>query len=227
MGRKSELYSCYCTLFLLAGDSLQTCSPTCGAGETRKAFRVDSVGAVPAACYLHIYFQLFNCELYAGVVGSPAGHRVNRSFGFRHHAGAVDPSQAREFHGYLARSTEWCGGTSATASGFSGEASTASLGSDGVIVESAGSCADPLAIEPSGDVQRADGHLASSLSAVSYGDEQWRDCVLSRTVTSACDAGPLRSAAGGVARTCDAGPLRSAAGVDTRLIFNILFALRL
>ena len=57
MGRKSELYSRYCTFIFTCGDSLQTCSPTCGAGETRKAFRVDSVGAVPAACYLHIFMQ--------------------------------------------------------------------------------------------------------------------------------------------------------------------------
>ena len=74
--------------FLLAGDSLQTCSPTCGAGETRKALRVESVAAVPAACYLRIF--------YASVAGYPAGHRVNRSFGPRYHAGAVDPTRTGE-----------------------------------------------------------------------------------------------------------------------------------
>ena len=112
-------------------------------------------------------------------------------------------SQARESNDYLARSTEGCGGTSAAASRLSGEASTASLGCDGVNVESAGYYAGTLAIEPSGDAKRADRHLASSLSAVSHGDGQWCDRVISRTVTPACDDGPLRSAAGGEIRVCN------------------------
>ena len=46
---------------------------------------------------------------YASVAGYPAGHRVNRSFGPCHHAGAVDPTQTGELtDNFLTCQVEWC-----------------------------------------------------------------------------------------------------------------------
>ena len=83
---------------------------------------------------------------YASVAGYPAGHRVNRSFGPRYHAGAVDPTQTGELtDNFLTCQVEWC--YPRRLWDFPGEATIASAGLDDVADERSGSYAGVLVID--------------------------------------------------------------------------------
>ena len=146
MGRKLELYSCYWTLFLLAGDSLQTCflDAVQLVVLTRHAwpYGLTVLQRFPAACYLHVSFCLFIHELYASVVVYPVGPMAG-SFSM------ITERQPELDWNSLTASwpVRWSGVTSAFFGNFPGAATTPLTGLDCVADERTGSYAGALVID--------------------------------------------------------------------------------